>query len=202
VIVASALPFSRHWLEATLAGHVLVQMPLLALSGWLIGAALAPRLDRVMERWNRFGLAGFTLAIFTILFWMVPRSIDSAVAYPGYETFKFVSMPCAGAALALSFPRTHPLLAGALKANLVSMTAVLAWVYTVAPVRLCNSYLSSDQKILGTGMAVLAGVLAIHWGGGLLFGGNAVRFHPGHRQPDHTIDPADHDLNSLGALQP
>ena len=68
MIVASALPFSRHWLEATLAGHVLVQMPLLALSGLLIGAALAPRLDRVMERWNRFGLAGFTLAIFTILF--------------------------------------------------------------------------------------------------------------------------------------
>ena len=82
------------------------------------------------------------------------------------------------------------------------MTAVLAWVYTAAPVRLCNSYLSSDQKMLGTGMAVLVGVLAIHWGGGLLFGGNAVRFHPGHRQPDHTIDPADHDLNSLGALQP
>jgi hypothetical protein len=159
VIVASALPFSRHWLEATLAGHVLVQMPLLALSGWLIGAALAPRLDRVMERWNRFGLAGFTLAIFTILFWMVPRSIDSAVAYPGYDTFKFVSMPCAGAALALSFPRTHPLLAGALKANLVSMTAVLAWVYTVAPVRLCNSYLSSDQKILGTGRRCLPACL-------------------------------------------
>jgi len=169
VIVASALPFSRHWLEATLAGHVLVQMPLLALSGWLFGSALGAKLDPVVERWNRFGLAGFTLAIFTILFWMVPRSIDSAVAYPGYEMFKFVSIPCAGAALALSFPRTHPVFAGALKANLVSMAAVLAWVYTVAPVRLCNSYLASDQKMLGTGMAVLVGVLATHWGVRLLF---------------------------------
>jgi hypothetical protein len=197
--MASALPFSRYWLEATLVGHVLVQMPLLALSGWLFGSALAPKLDRVVERWNRFGFAGFTLAIFTILFWMVPRSIDSAVAYPGYETFKFVSMPSAGAALAVSFPRTHPLLAGALKANLVSMAAVLAWVYTVAPVRLCNSYLSSDQKILGAGMVVLVGVLAIHWGGGLLFGGNAVRFDPGHRQPDHIIDPADHAFSRVGA---
>ena len=66
-------------------------MPLLALSGWLFGSSLAPKLDRVLEQWNRFGVAGFTLAIFTILFWMVPRSIDSAVAYPGYEMFKFVS---------------------------------------------------------------------------------------------------------------
>jgi hypothetical protein len=177
VIVASALPFSRHWLEATLAGHVLVQMPLLALSGWLFGSALGPKFGPVVERWNRFGLAGFTLAIFTILFWMVPRSIDSAVAYPGCEMFKFVSMPCAGAALALSFPRMHPVLAGALKANLVSMAAVLAWVYTVAPVRLCNSYLAGDQKMLGTGMAVLVGVLVIRWGGRLVFGGNAVKFH-------------------------
>ena len=175
LIVASLLPFSRTWLEASLVGHVLVQMPLLALSGWLFGSALEPRLHRVMERWNRHGVAGFTLAIFTILFWMVPRSVDSAVVYPGYEMFKFVSLPYAGAALALSFPRIHPLLAGALKANVVSMLAVLAWVYTAAPVRLCNSYLGSDQKMLGAGMAILAGVLAINWGLGLLFGASGMK---------------------------
>jgi hypothetical protein len=45
---------------------------------------------------------------------MVPRSIDSAVAYPGYETFKFVSMPCAGAA-SPSASRARIRFAGALK---------------------------------------------------------------------------------------
>jgi hypothetical protein len=163
------------WLEATLVGHMLVQMPLLALAGGLFGSTFEPRLDRVMERWNRFGVAGFTLAIFTILFWMVPRSVDGAVAYPAYEMFKFVSLPCAGAALALGFARTHPILAGTLKANIVSMLAVLAWIYTAAPGRLCNSYLGSDQKMLGSGMAVLAGVLAINWGLGLLFGTNGAK---------------------------
>ena len=175
LIVASVLLFSRTWLEATLVGHVLVQMPLLALTGWLFGSAFEPRLDWIMERWNRFGFAGFTLAIFTILFWMLPRSVDSAVANPAYEMFKFVSLPCTGAALALSFPRTHPLFAAALKANVVSMLAVLAWVYAAAPVRLCNSYLGSEQKMLGAGMAVLAGALAINWGLGLLFGANGVK---------------------------
>jgi hypothetical protein len=173
--VASVLLFSRTWLEATLVGHVLVQMPLLALTGWLFGSAFEPRLDRIMERWNRFGVAGFTLAIFMILFWMLPRSVDSAVANLGYEVFKFVSLPCTGAALAVSFPRTHPLFAGALKASVVSMLAVLAWVYAAAPVRLCNSYLGSDQKMLGAGIAVLACALAINWGLGLLFGASGVK---------------------------
>jgi hypothetical protein len=127
-------------------------------------------------------------------------SIDSAVASPVYEMFKFVSVPCAGAAFAVSFPLTHPLLTGVLKANVVSMLAVFAWVYTVAPVRLCNSYLASDQKMLGTGMAILVSVLAIRWGVGLLFGGNTVRFHPGHHQAGRILHAADRDFNSVGVF--
>jgi hypothetical protein len=115
------------------------------------------------------------LVIFTTAFWMLPRSVDSALQYTGYEVLKFLSLPTAGAALASSFPRTHPLLGGVLKANLISMLGVLAWVYTAAPVRLCNSYLGSDQKMLGTGMAVLAGVLSISWGVALLFGATGHR---------------------------
>src|SRR5262249_37291091 len=99
-----------------------------------------------------------------------PRSVDSAIEYTGYEVFKFVSLPCAGAALALSFPRTLGVLAAAIKANLVSTLGVLVRLYTAAPVRLRNSYLGSDQKMLGAGMALLAGALAIYWGLGLLFG--------------------------------
>ena len=157
LIILSALPLSRTWLEASLVGHVLVQMPLLALSGWLFGAAFATRLDKVMGRWNQYGVAGLTLVIFTTLFWMLPRSIDSAIQYTGYEVLKFVSLPCAGAALVLSFQRANALLRGALEANLISMLGVLAWLYTAAPVRLCNSYLGSDQEMLGAGMALLAG---------------------------------------------
>jgi hypothetical protein len=175
LIVASVLPFSRTWLEATLVGHVLVQMPLLALSGWLFGAAFSPQFDKVMGPWNRCGVPGLVLVIFTAAFWMLPRSVDSALQYTGYEVLKFLSLPTAGAAFAASFPRTHPLLGGVLKANLISMLGVLAWVYTAAPVRLCASYLGSDQKMLGMGMAVLAGVLSISWGIALLFGATGHR---------------------------
>jgi hypothetical protein len=73
-------------------------------------------------------------------------------------------------ALAISFGRAHPLVAGAFKANLISMLAVLAWLYTATPVRLCNSYLKGDQERLGLAMAFLAVALAITWGTGLMFG--------------------------------
>jgi len=36
--------------------------------------------------------------------------------------------------------------------------------------RLCNSYLKSDQEMLGTAMAFLTGTLAVGWGIGLFFG--------------------------------
>ena len=173
LIVLLALSPSRAWLEASLVGHVLVQMPLLALSGWLFGDAFAFRFDDVMGRWNQGGGAGLVLSIFTALFWMLPRSVDSAVQHAGYEALKFASVPCAGAALALSLQRTHALARGVLKANLVSMLGVLAWLYTASPVRLCNSYLRSDQEMLGAGMAFLAVVLSINWGAGLLFGPSA-----------------------------
>ena len=79
LIVLLALPRTRGWLEADLIGHVLAQMPLLALAGWLVGDAFAPRLRQIGENWNQGGVAGLTLVIFTGLFWMLPRSVDGAV---------------------------------------------------------------------------------------------------------------------------
>jgi hypothetical protein len=163
-------PLLRTPLEASLVGHVLVQMPLLALSGWLLAGTLAPRFDAVMARWNRGGVAGLMAVIFTALFWMLPLSVDRAVQDGGYEGLKFMSLPCAGAALALSVRRMQPLLIGALKANLISMLGVLTWLYAAAPVRLCNSYLRSDQETLGAAMAFLALTLAVTWGSSVLFG--------------------------------
>ena len=82
---------------------------------------------------------------------MMPRFRIAARSFSGPLCLLFLAVPDgrlaatgAGAALVLSLPRTHPLFAGALKANFVSMMAILAWVYTAAPVRLCNSYLVND----------------------------------------------------------
>ena len=156
----------RQTLEADPVKHVLVQLPFLAVSGWLFVTSL--------EGWRRFRIAepvsesmanAFLLvAVFTILFWMLPRFIDAALADPVVEVAKFISIPVlVGGFLATGWANSNPFLRGFLKANAISMLGVLAFLYIHAPVRICNSYLVSDQERLGFAFLITAIGLGIAW---------------------------------------
>ena len=62
----------------------------------------------------------------------------------------------AGAPLALAWQRFGPIARGFLWTNVVSMLAVLGWLYMAAPVRVCNSYLASAQYDAGLWMVGIA----------------------------------------------
>ncbi len=157
VLVAIVL---RRPIEALPLTHVLVQLPMLALAG----AVLAPVLPLGRGEWNRGGWACLIVAGTGIAFWMLPRSIDAALSNPLWETGKILSLPLIiGLPLRLGWARAHPLLRGVLKAQALSMLGVLAFLYTHAPVRLCNAYLVEDQQRLGLGFLALALVLAVAW---------------------------------------
>jgi len=151
----------RQPLEADPVTHVLLQLPLLAIAGALLAHALGAQRLRLSEP----HAAAFTLiAVFAILFWMLPRYIDAALAEPLVEAAKFVSIPLlVGGALAVGWDRSHPFVRGFLKANAISMLGVLAFLYIHAPVRICNSYLVADQERLGFGFLFAAFGLAIVW---------------------------------------
>lgn len=150
----------REPLEALPLTHVLVQLPMLA---WA-GAIMAPATRLGQGEWNRGGWASLIVAGSGIAFWMLPRHIDAAIADPAWEVGKFVSLPLLiGLPLRLGWTRAHPLLRGVLKAKALSMLGVMAFLYTHAPVRLCNAYLMEDQYQLGVGFLVLALLLAAAW---------------------------------------
>lgn len=148
--VVLALPVSRALLESGMAGHMLVQLPLLALSGYWTASGLPKRVREGVQRWNAYGITGAMIALFTALFWMLPRSLDAAVDSAAYEIIKFLILPLLlGMPLQLSW---HPLTAigrGLLWSNFVAMLWVLAWLYLAAPVRVCNSYLLDEQTLVG-----------------------------------------------------
>ena len=148
-------------LEADPVTHVLVQLPLLAISGWLFVSGVGANDLRITEpSANAISL----VAVFSILFWMLPRYIDAALADPVVEFAKFVSIPVfVGGSLAVSWIKSHPFLRGFLKANAISMLGVLAFLYIHAPVRICNSYLVVDQERLGFGFLVAAIGLGVAW---------------------------------------
>lgn len=159
--------FFRGWLESDPVTHVLIQLPLLAFAGALVAHALKSlmhRSHRLHEIRNQAALPLILVAIFTTAFWMLPRSIDAALVDPLMELAKFVTVPgMIGAPLWVGWRRAHPLLRGFLKAQTVSMLAVMAFLYTHAPIRICNAYLVADQERLGFGFLFAAIICAILW---------------------------------------
>ena len=168
-------------LEATMVGHVVVQIPLLAAAGWLVGRAAAPAVDRsgVADNLNRDGVAGLIVAVSASLIWMLPRSLDAALTVPLAEVAKFASVPLLiGLPLGLSWHRLPTLVRGFVWANLVSMLAVLGWLYLASPLRLCNNYLVSQQERLGSVLLTIAVALAVFWIGHLFLREADLRVGP------------------------
>ncbi len=163
LIAILALPASRQILEAHMAAHMLIQIPLLALSGVLLASAVGLRARRTLEPYNERGLSGLLVVLFASSYWMLPRALDAALASSAMEVAKFFSLPLlVGLPLALSWGRVGGVGRGFVLANAISMIGVVGWVYRQSPVRLCNYYLIDQQLLLGDcllGLALLTSLV-------------------------------------------
>ncbi len=140
----------RHALEATMALQMLVQVPLLALAGWMLGKALPHGVDRVLAPWNRWGLSGLLLATFAAMPWMLPLAVDAALQLPWVEVAKFITLPLlVGLPIALSWKRAGFILRGMFLLEVAASAFRLGWLYIASPVRICSNYLIDDQLITG-----------------------------------------------------
>ncbi len=151
----------RRALEATPATHMVLLLPALAYVGALFAKGMLPNGVNISEA-NANAVT--CASVWAIFFWMLPRYIDASLVSPWVDLLKFTSIPIIiGGGLALSWRKTNPYLRGFLQANALSMLGVLAFLYTYAPVRICNSYLVSDQKALGGIFLGIAAALSIYW---------------------------------------
>jgi hypothetical protein len=180
--VVCRVPLERHMVT-----HVLLLLPALVAVGWLAGEAIARRWPSVLlSDWNTAGATGLLTASLAGAFWMLPRHLDWSLTEPFGEAAKFAILPVLGGIpLALSWPRAPLLVRGFLKANVISMALILAWVYTSAPVRLCTSYRTGEQEQLGEGFLLVAVVLGILWAAPAL----GVQMHPGNRARNPCVAP-------------
>lgn len=162
IIALLALPPVRGALERVMIGHMLIQIPLLAVGGGLVAAALPPRWKARIAPWNEGGVAGMLMALIASSWWMVPRALDWALLSPRMEALKFLSLPLlVGAPVALSWPRLGGLRRGFVVANVLPMWAVVGWLYAAAPVRVCNFYLADQQVTAGIGLLTVSLALAV-----------------------------------------
>lgn len=164
LVALLALPPLRTWLEAGMAAHMLVQMPLLVAAGAIGARGLPQRLKRGLAAHNARGLPFTLLAGLVSSYWMLPRALDAALADPWVELAKFASLPLlVGLPLALSWRPLGAIGRGFVAANVISMVAVVGWLYIVSPVRICNSYRVDEQALAGWLLVAVAGLLSLAW---------------------------------------
>jgi hypothetical protein len=164
VWLALWLPPMRHALEANMASHMAVQIPLLA----AVGVLVAPAVRRYEPHWlteaDWLGIPGLVLVLFSTSYWMLPLALDAALRDWRVEALKFLSLPLAvGLPLGLSWQRM-PLLGRAfVTANVISKLGAVGGLFLAAPVRLCAYYRLDQQAQAGKaliGIAAVAGLAA------------------------------------------
>lgn len=146
-LLLPGLLLTRPWLEAGMAWHMGVQLPLLLLSGVLLARLMHWRQHATALRRYRMTLLLF--ALFTLALWMLPRLLDAALHQPWVELLKFISLPLAGAALWSCWPHLPIVLRGVLHLEWIASLLRLGWLYLQSPERYCVSYDIGDQQSLG-----------------------------------------------------
>lgn len=162
LVLVLGIPPIRHGLEESMIGQMLIQIPLLALAGYILGIGLRKRMSPFLSRYNQYGIPGLLIVFFVNIYWILPRSIDAALNSAFFETIKFITVPLLiGLPLALSWGSLHLTVKGFVWTNVISMFFVMGWFYANSPIRLCNNYLTQQQLQLGNSFMVISVFLLI-----------------------------------------
>lgn len=168
---ALAVPPVRHALESTMTLQMLVQIPLLALAGWLLARGTPDWFERRLAGWNHRGISGLLLASLGGIVWMLPLAMDAALDDPRFAVAKFLSVPLLiGAPVALSWPRAGFVVRGVVLLELTATAFRLGWLYLISPVRLCSNYLLNDQQQLGKLLLAVGFVIVLTLAWKLMWG--------------------------------
>lgn len=155
---ALATPLLRVLLESTMTRHMLAQLPLLALTGYAIGRAWWAEASRGrfgagafewLQRWNAGGFTGVIAAGFVMVLWMLPRGLDAARLDLALDAVKFLTVPVAGLAVAVSWRRLPIIARGVIHLEVIATLVRFGWGYMAADERLCLAYLAGDQQLAG-----------------------------------------------------
>lgn len=161
LLAIAGLPPLAGWWEASMVRHMLVQVPMLVAAGVLSAPAPGGARHSPVE-----GAAAVMVATFALMFWMMPRWLDAAVDSRAVDLAKFATLVLlAGVPLGWGWRRLGPVGRAFVWAQAVSMAGALGILYATFPVRLCTSYLVSEQEALGR--LILAAAAALALAGGL-----------------------------------
>jgi len=159
-LAASLLPLTAGWFEATMARHMLLQMPLLG----IVGACLMYRTrnSQLLSRLDPYGAMAIVLGTGCLLFWMLPLHLDLATFDPVYRSLKVLTVPLGiGACFTWAFLQANLLVKLLIGFEGWASIARLGWIYIESPDQLCSSYLIDEQQMVGGALLGFSGTVAV-----------------------------------------
>lgn len=161
---ALSVPPLRSLIEQSMVWHMIVQMPLLVLGGWMaMGAASKSTLSDRLAAWNRYGLTGFIAAQAIAAYWMLPLAVDRAVVMPATDLLKIATLIACGGLLRHSIARAPSVLQLFFIGYAVSMAVWLGVYFATVDLRLCNAYSLESQHRSGFAIALMGCALGGAW---------------------------------------
>ena len=158
-----SLPAARHALESSMTLHMLVQYPLLALSGIFLAGAFPSLWRRHVNAWNAYGIAGLFATALVMAVLMIPRALDLALVDARIEFAKMIALVLCGMALRFSWRPAGLLVQGFFLGNVLPMVAAAGQLYHDSPARVCNAYLLDDQMGLGGMLVGVTVAVGLAW---------------------------------------
>lgn len=163
LLIFLALPPVTYLLESIMIIHMHMQMPLLVIAGFLMARFFQKKFSQFFANWNRNGLPGILLFSIVMVYWMLPRAMDDAIAFQSVEVFKFISLPfLAGVPLRDSWQKISSTMKNGLIIFFTIIFLAMGWLYLMWPEQLCNNYLLIEQVTLGWGFLTMAICMVIY----------------------------------------
>jgi hypothetical protein len=153
----------RSWLEADMARHMLVELPLLLLVGIAASVAIPERANTWLMSCNRSGAAGLAFISAVVTYWMVPVVIDQSLTSVPAACAKYACFVVAGILLRASIRAAPLALQAFFVGNWVWMLATIGLLYQNSTQRFCVNYLLARQWDAGEGLVVAAVAVAGVW---------------------------------------
>lgn len=150
----------RPWLEATMARHMVAELPLLFAIGWLVAYTTGCADGR--QR-HSYCPAMLLSALLITSVWMLPVALDYAVIHVAANALKVAGMLLAGFLTGSAWHAAGAIVQGFFLVNWAWMTITAGLLYQDAPQQLCSVYLSDQQSMAGVGLVTLGAAVLSIW---------------------------------------
>lgn len=152
---------------ATMPRVMLLQIPLLLFMGYLAGRWIKVPLGP----YNHRGITGLIFFIASIMFWMIPHSLDVAISSNWINQLMHLDLLLAGFLLANSLPLMSFVVKIAASIYVLAMLIAAGIVYAYSMFLICATYTMWQQWATGHYLLWLSGglfILVLIWGASML----------------------------------